>query len=586
MLSLSKIYCNKSDAFPKIEFRSGVNVIYAAVTKKQKNSNSHSLGKSILADLIDYMLVKVPKNGFFLKDNKEKFLEYVFFLEIQIDKDKFLTIRRGISTKIDIFITTEKVNVIDSGLEPVHGNLGVDKAKSLLDKYTKLDVVKNCGGHLRKGLRYCIRRQEEFINIFKARNHNEKDKDWKPYLGGLLGIDSSLISEKYEIADKIKKLESAISELEGISSSSAAALEAEISTLQKQILLMQEEIDTFSFYRLDKDITQELVEEVGVEVSSINEQIYVIEQKLLDINESLQSNYDFDIENVKNIYESISVNLPEQLVKSYADLIELNIEMTKGRKEQLLLAKEKLTDKLKFCSNKREELSARQEELSSILVEKESFKKYKLLQSKVSKKEANLAVLEERLAKIDTASELKKCLHSTESEEEKVIERIEALGRQKNNTTLDSIVSKFNDIIKSTVNIDSYFYFEFNKEGNPEYKIGMVDETTVNKGHSYTKLMSAALDVSLLVHYSDSGYYRFAYHDGIYESLEDRVKVKVIEKWREIAEKNKLQLIITVLDSDIPEGEDGQKIHFKQHEIIRELHDRGDAGRLFRIPKF
>lgn len=585
MLGLSQLYCDKSEIFPRIVFRNGINVIYASVTKSISGTNSHSLGKSLLAELIDYMLVKKPKKGFFLKDN-EQFVNFNFYLEIKASEEKFITIKRGVATKIDIFITSEKTDFLNSSVKADHSNLGVDKAKYILSSYINLDVVDSAGGHVRTGLRYCIRRQEEFTNIFKARNHNEKDKEWKPYIGGLLGIDASLINEKYEIADKIKKLNSAIGELDGLSKTSASAIEAEINTLKKQASLMQEEINTFSFYRLDRDITHELVEEVGVNISNINEEIYSIEQRLLDINESLDSHYDFDLQNVKDLYESIKVNLPDQLVKSYDDLVALNVQMTKGRKEQLLKAKDRLKNKLFECDAKREELSARQEELSSILIEKESFKKYKLLQSKVSKKESHLAVLEERLTKIDTAAELRKCLHDAEGDEEKVSQEIEALGRQKNNLILDNVVSKFSEIVKYIVNIDSYFYFEFNKEGNPEYKVGMVDETTVNKGHSYTKLMSAVLDASLLTHYSEQGYYRFAYHDGIYESLEDRVKLKLLDKWRELSELHDLQLIITVLDSDIPEGEDGQKVHFKDEEIIRELHDRGDSGRLFRMPKF
>lgn len=585
MLSLSQLYCDKNEIFPSISFKNGINVVYASVTKNLSEANSHSLGKSLLAELIDYMLLKQAKKEFFLK-RSDAFLTFNFYLEIKVSDNVFITIRRSIASKIDLFVSDKKSNVLISGATPEYSNLGLDKAKSLLSSKINLDAVTSAGGHFRTGLRYCIRRQEEFINIFKSRNHNEKDKEWKPYLGGLLGINANLLSEKYELVDKVNKLKSAINELDGLSKTSASALEAEISTLNKQIKAMQAELDGFSFYKLDKDITQELVEGIGVDISNVNEEIYSLEQRLHDINESLASNYEFDLQHVKDIYESVKINLPEQLIKSYEELVALNIQMTEGRKEQLIKSKEKLTYKLTLANQKREQLSSRQEELSDILIEKESFKKYKLLQSKVSQKESHLAVLDERLAKIDTAAELKKFLHDAEAEEDAISQKISILGRQKNNSVLDDIVSRFSEIIKATVNIDSYFYFEFNKEGNPEYKVGMVDETTVDKGHSYTKLMAAALDVSLLTHYSERGYYRFAYHDGIYESLEDRVKLKLLSKWRELSESFGLQLIITVLDSDIPEGSDGQKVNFYPDEIIRELHDRGDDGRLFRMPKF
>ncbi len=55
---------------------------------------------------------------------------------------------------------------------------------------------------------------------------------------------------------------------------------------------------------------------------------------------------------------------------------------------------------------------------------------------------------------------------------------------------------------------------------------------------------------------------------------------------REISESHGLQFIISVLDSDIPISETGERIYFPSNEIIRELHDEGNSGRLFRMPAF
>lgn len=77
-----------------------------------------------------------------------------------------------------------------------------------------------------------------------------------------------------------------------------------------------------------------------------------------------------------------------------------------------------------------------------------------------------------------------------------------------------------------------------------------------------------------------------AYHDGLLESLDDRVKLRLVNAWRVLSKMNKLQLIITVLDTDVPEDDSGNKIYFKQEEVIRELNDKGDSGRLFKMAKF
>jgi uncharacterized protein YydD (DUF2326 family) len=48
----------------------------------------------------------------------------------------------------------------------------------------------------------------------------------------------------------------------------------------------------------------------------------------------------------------------------------------------------------------------------------------------------------------------------------------------------------------------------------------------------------------------------------------------------------KSQFIITILDSDIPENKEGSKIHFIENEIIKELSDKGEEGRLFKMDMF
>lgn len=125
-----------------------------------------------------------------------------------------------------------------------------------------------------------------------------------------------------------------------------------------------------------------------------------------------------------------------------------------------------------------------------------------------------------------------------------------------------------------------------NSEGNLEFKIGLKDQTSLNDGFSYTRTLSAIFDITLLTIHSNESFYRFCYHDGLFESLDDRVKFKLIDKMREISESCGLQFIISVLDSDIPISDSGKRLYFSQKEIVRELHDNGNSGRLFNMPAF
>jgi uncharacterized protein YydD (DUF2326 family) len=589
MLKLVKLYSNKPDIFPEIKFHDGLNVIYASVTKEVSDKrSSHSLGKTLLADLIDYMLVKDVGTTFFLKE-KKIFEELEFFLEIQTETNLFITIKRPSVGKVSIFTSQAETNIL-SGLDfsLVGKNLGVESARNELDKLLRLAIVKNSLGYFRKGLRYCIRRQEEFLNIFKAKNVAEKDRDWKPYLCGLLGINPDLVAGKYNTKETTNRLTTAIKELELIGSSqqNATALEAEITRLRKSSDEMVKELNAFSFQKIDKEITKELVEDVGFKIAQINQDIFSTEQKLADIDESLNTNFDYDTSQIRELFESITVHLPELLVKKFDDLVELNKKMTHGRKEHLENAKEKLLSRYTELNLSRTELNLRQQNLSGLLIEKEAFKKYQLLNSKLNQEESKIAVLQERLQKMDSAAELRTRLSSSIRQEEELTNQLLINARQSNNGVLRNINAIFGELIKDILGIDAYFYMSINKEGNPHFQTGISDNTSVDKGHSFNKVMAACFDVALLTHYSSSQYYRFSYHDGLLESLDDRVKLRLIDSWRILAERNNLQLIITVLDTDVPENELGSKVYFKEKEIIRELNDKGNSGRLFRTNKF
>ncbi|CAC9437408.1 hypothetical protein BSPLISOX_346 [uncultured Gammaproteobacteria bacterium] len=586
MLKLVKLYSNKESEFPSIFFHDGINVIYARITKNEKSKDSHSLGKSTLADLIDYMLIKKITKNFFLK--KPQFINFIFYLEVQASQNLFITIQRAVSGKISLSSSKESTNLIEINNASLIGeNLIPKEAKKNLNEILKLNIVNNALGKYRNGLRYCIRHQDEYTKIFKVKTHNEKDVRWKPYLSGLLGISADLVTGKYNANARIKTLETTIAELKtGVDNKSKGALEASINNLENKTSEMSKELNTISFQKIDESITRELVEGVGSNIASINQEIYSHEQKISNINKSLEEEFNYDISNIKEIFNSIEINLPKNLIRTYDELIELNKSMGKDRRKHLKNAKKSLSLTLEGLNKKKGSLSKKQEELSQLLLDKEAFKKFQALQKILIKDESNLATLKERLKQLDTTISLRKELETARIDATKTGLKIEELCSQSNNKTLKGINKIFSYLIKESININASFYIETNKYNNIEFKANTDDGTSIDEGFSYTKVFSVCFDIALLVFYSSKGYYRFSYHDGIFESLDDRVKLRLIKALRKLAEQHGLQFIITILDSDIPENKEGSKIHFIENEIIKELSDKGKEGRLFKMDMF
>ena len=108
-MKLSQIYSNKPRVFLPIRFNGvtddELSVVFARVKKpKDSEKDSHNLGKTLLIDLIDFLLLKdlndVP--GHFLVKHSILFADWVFYLEIQTPKGTFVTVKRSVkeNTKI------------------------------------------------------------------------------------------------------------------------------------------------------------------------------------------------------------------------------------------------------------------------------------------------------------------------------------------------------------------------------------------------------------------------------------------------------------------------------------------------------
>lgn len=80
----------------------------------------------------------------------------------------------------------------------------------------------------------------------------------------------------------------------------------------------------------------------------------------------------------------------------------------------------------------------------------------------------------------------------------------------------------------------------------------------------------------------DDKFPRFVYHDGVFESLDDRKKANLLKVIREYADLG-VQPVITLIDSDMPPAGNNEGLVFSPDEIVLTLHDESPDGRLFRM---
>ncbi|MEY8201175.1 MAG: DUF2326 domain-containing protein [Colwellia sp.] len=584
MIKLSRLYANKKAIFPDIVFKDGLNVVFASVSKKAEKKSSHSLGKTTLVDVIDFCFLKTLTKGHIFR--KDCFSDFIFYLEIQCDDDRFLTIKRAVSGKVSILQRREQLRIEESRqIDWDYEELAFKKAKEVLNKLICPTSLEKSGFGYRNGLRYCLRKQTQYENTFKVNNSREGDSSWAPYLAAIIGIDVQSVRNKYEANKRVESLKNAVKEVSNLPSDSGQSLEAEITQIESSVARMNGELDRFDFKKSDENVSKELIEEVSSNVASMVNHVYSLDRRISAIDKSLKAEFSFEIDKVINLFEEVQIYFPEELTKSYEELISLNQAMSVGRKERLVSTKRKIIQEREVVNSKLDDERSKQQELTSVLLQKDAFEKYKNLQKRLSSEESRVAVLKDRLDKIDIASDLSNKLEKAETEKNKAAKKLESHTKVRGNETLTRAVTIFAELVDKILNISAFFYTETNKEGNIQFKIGLKDQTSINEGFSYTRVLSAIFDATLLTLYSNEDFYKFCYHDGLFESLDDRLKIRLIDEWRKVSSNNGLQFIVTVLDSDLPLKNE-KKEYFDSNEIIRELHDRGAEGRLFKMDAF
>ena len=597
-MKLSKIYSNKDKIFKPIYFNEGFNVIYGKVKRpKETDKDSHNLGKTLLIHLIDFLLLKELRERHFLYDHADDFKGFEFYLEILLNSGKYLTIKRCVDNNTKICFKTHDTKLQDfrslGSKQWDYSGIAIKKAVEKLNSYLDLDSISTWP--YRKGVSYFLRTQSDYLDVFQISKFSVGEHaEWKPYLAKLLGFDDSLLKEKYEIDKLIETTEEYKSKYERSLATKAEEydkLKGAIEIKQIEIKEAYEKIDKFNFYEKELNINKELVEHVEAEISVLNNQLYNIRYEIEKIQEALDTKVSFDLDEVKQIFEEAQIHFPDKLAKSYDDLLKFNESLSSERNKRLKERLRDLKQELDSGCDKLRELNSKREDLLRILRGEDTFDKFKLLQKSLVRQEADLVRLQSQLETLDSVAILQREIEGYENKKKELVNIIN--DQVKAGASLYSdIRNDFNKIIKEVLNNSALLSIKINASGNLEFSADIVhDEKTMEvtsegKGTTYKKLLCAAFDLAVLKNYSKSSFFRFVYHDGILEGLDNRKKNNFLRLVRQYCDSYGLQYILTVITADLPRDENDKVIEFKKEEIIRELNDEGQEGRLFNLPKF
>ncbi len=598
-MRLSQIYCNQPDRLGPIRFNAGFNVILGEIRLPENpDEDTHCLGKTTLARLIDFCLLKKRYKDFFLFKHEQLFADFVFFLEIEALSGGYLTIRRSVSenTRIAFKHHAEPlrnfVQLPDSDWD--HVKAPFERARQILDGVLDLRAIKPWD--YRMPVSYALRTQKDFNDIFQLDKFRGAHAAWKPYVAHLLGFDEGLVRDSFDLTKQIETLKQGINSLRA----ELLGVNTNLDTIEGLLTLHSEEaeslasrINAFDFRLADSAVNKEIVEDLDRQISAANQERYYLSVNRAKIVRSLEEHaIVFEPETASRLFEEAGQVFPGQIRKAFEDLIRFNRAITNERKGYLLAEMKTVDADMLALEGRLEALNRERTEALAFLRDADSIQKYRDLNKRLVTLRAEI----ERLT-----AQREAFLRLREKERERVQleeQRVQTQQRMEDNiegearspeSRYQAIRRYVNEFTREVVDRGALVSTRLNKEGNIEFSAEYLGAdgkpSSEDQGKSYRQLLCAAFDLAVARAMLKEPYIRFLYHDGLLEGLDNRKKLNLISTIRRFATMG-IQQIVTVIDSDLPMDESGERFAFRDDEVVLVLHDKDDSGRLFRLPRW
>ncbi|RAV28044.1 DUF2326 domain-containing protein [Sinomicrobium soli] len=600
-MKLSKLYCN-DDRFKNVRFNlRGLNVIYAdVVTNLKDKKNSHDLGKTKLAELIDYLLIKkIDKSNFLLKAIDEKgkqlFKSHIFYLEILLNSGKFLTIKRSLETptKTSISINEQTINGYIPPLNWEYENLGIKAAKEILEFYFNFDFFKNKPYDYRKAINYCIRMQPDYEDVYRlSKFKGGKDVDWKPFMFDLLGFDGKILREKYINNNKQEEIDNHIKQLKkdfSVNDADRDEIIAQIGLQESKAKDAENKIDQLNFYEQDKHLIEEGIDQIENKISELNSLSYNLNFDISKLQNSIKNNFSFDLPKIERVFKESKVYFPDDLKKDYSDLIKFNEELTKDRNRLLKKTIAEKSKQLHEINADLKELSLKKENLLGFLTDTDTFRRLKDYQKILARIESELIQLKERLRIIDRIVELNNEKEELKKEIENTVKELKNISNHtEKNKKYNLVRTLFSNFFNEVMDEDTYISWSLNSSNNVDFKPPTIKtkdqfskDTAKDEGRTYKKILCVVFDLAILVAYNKESYFRFVYHDDVLSQQDNGIKIRLLKLIHEVTSTYDIQYLLSVIKSDLPTNEKDEPIYFDQKDIVLELNDKNASGTLF-----
>ena len=197
--------------------------------------------------------------------------------------------------------------------------------------------------------------------------------------------------------------------------------------------------------------------------------------------------------------------------------------------------------------------------------------------------EGDVSRLEMQLKNVDLVSSLSDDMERIQQKQKDISKEIASQLKKQDGDVPLSIKRHFNEIFRTIFGVSALLYVRPNKTGNVEFFTDVAPDekaeaTAEGYGNTYYKMLCVAFDLAVLATYSQQNFFRFVYHDGVFEGLDNRKKELFVKVARNYCHNYGLQYIFSSIEDDIPQT---IMSGFTDDERFLTLSDQDDRGKLF-----
>lgn len=551
-MKLSKLYSNNTN-FKTIFFDKDINFIL---------SNDHSVGKSTIFKLIDFCLF--GSKGFL---DREQFNDCEFYLEIEINSNKFVTIKRPTTGRENIQIkeTAKKSMLLDE--TNFDKKCGLEASSTFFEEKINL-----CLTDFRLYLTYFLRDQDNQSDVFRLNKYlRTKDIYYKPVVSNLLGIDGNKIRKKYELDDEITSIEKTISfkESELGSYRTKESILEEIIVYEKHLLDKEDKYINFDFYLSEKNISKELINEIETEISVLNEERNSLNREISYINKSLEEEIAIDKNDIEGLFKEMKVLFPEDLKVNYESIIDFNKQIAEERTKVFKENKKEFLAQIINIEKELESLNEKRKDILSVLKNTDTMDKFKKLEQEVIELKTKISVHREKLTIFKEIEDKKEELKQARINLDKTIEENKALIKSPFITELKINLTKYGKMI---LDKEIAFSIGFNTADNIDFDIKVENafgfDNSLDDGHTIKKLLCFIFACAVIETSKDKSFFKFVAFDSPFDGDKNTYQNGVYNALKELKNQG-IQTIITSVEDVINNTENLTEI--KSNFLVRYL---------------